>query len=330
MDPTMPKLPVFARSAAIVTLLILAAVATYFWWRQLPGRMEDGCNLHVRRCSAAVPGGGRVTLGIEPRPLAYSQPWRLTVALDEAAAEKVEIDFAGLDTPTTFNRVVLAPGAAGRFEGEATLPMCAFEPIDWQATVLLGTGEKRQSVPFVFNSDPAARPKSAPRQQLAATPGGGASMLRGIDGPFGAEQLRGYATVLFFSYTAAPPGCPQPLAVIDAALAQLSAEERARVRAVMVAIDPEGDAPERLQPELQARHQPNYRVVTGAGADLIGTARLYGAAFVPRTAGADGKPRIDHAMIYNLLDHNGRMVGQLSSQDPKQLAAKLREALARR
>ena len=119
----MPKLPVFARSAAIVALLILAAAATYFWWRQLPGRMEDGCNLHERRCSAAVPGGGRVTLGIEPRPLAYSQPWHLTVALDEAAAEKVEIDFTGLDVPTTFNRIALAPSGPGKFAGEATLPM---------------------------------------------------------------------------------------------------------------------------------------------------------------------------------------------------------------
>ena len=65
----------------------------------------------------------------------------------------------------------------------------------------------------------------------------------------------------------------------------------------MVALDAAGDAPERLQPELQARHQPNYRVVTGADADLIGTARLYGAAFVPRPPGPDGKRRIDHASI---------------------------------
>ena len=326
---TMHKIPLSARSATLFALFILAASAAYLWWRLAPGRMENGCNLHERRCSAPAPGGGRVMLGIEPRPLDFGHPWRLTVTLDEIVAEKVAVDFAGLEAPTSFNRVALAPAAAGRFEGEATLPMCAFEPIDWQATVLLGTGEQRQSVPFVFNSDPAARPKSAPRLDLAAPPGGGASMLHGAEGPFGAEQLRGYATVLFFGYTATPPGCPQPLAVIDGALAKLSADERAKVRAVMVALDATGDAPERLQPELQARHQPNYRVVTGAGADLAGTARLYGAAYVPRAPGADGKPRIDHAAIYYLLDRNGRFVEQLTSQDPAQLAAKLREVLAR-
>jgi len=329
LDHVMPKLPLSARSAGLFVLLVLAVGAAYLWWRMAPGRMEDGCNLHERRCSAAVPGGGRVMLGIEPRPLAYGQPWRLTVTLEELAAEKVEIDFTGLDAPTSFNRVALAPAAAGSFEGEATLPMCAFEPIDWQATVLLGTGEKRRSVPFVFNADPAARPKSAPRLELAVPGGGGGSMLRGAEGPFGAEQLRGYATVLFFGYTATPPSCPQPLVVIDGALAKLSADERAKVRVVMVTLDAEGDAPERLQPQLQARY-PNYRVATGAGADLAGTARLYGAVFAPRTPGVDGKPRIDHAAIYYLLDRDGRFVEQVTSQDPAQLTAKLREALARK
>jgi len=324
----MPKLSMSVRSVGIIALLVLAAGAAYLWWRLAPGRMEDGCNLHERRCSAAAPGGGRVMLGIEPRPLDYGRPWRLTVTLDELAAEKVEVDFAGLDTPTSFNRVELAAVAAGRFEGQATLPMCAFEPIDWQASVLLGTGDKRRSVPFVFNSDPAVRAQSLPRQELAVPPGGGTSVLRGVEGIFSAQQLRGYATLLFFGYSATPPGCPQPLAVIDGALAKLTADERARVRVVMVALDAAGDAPERLQPELQARHLPNYRVVTGAGADLIGTARLYGAAFMPRPPGPDGKPRIDHASIYSLLDPTGRLVAQVAAQDPERLAVELRRALA--
>ena len=117
--------------------------------------------------------------------------------------------------------------------------------------------------------------------------------------------------------------------MIDAALAALSPEERAQVRVVMVALDG-ADAPERLQPELKARHQPNYLVATGAGADLAGTARLYGAAFVPRAPGTDGKSRIDHAAIYSLLDRRGQLIERVTSQDPKQLVARLREVLARK
>lgn len=324
----MNKLPLPARSIGLIVLFVLAVGAAFLWWRMAPGRMEDGCNLHERRCSAPVPGGGRVILGIEPRPLGYGHPWRLSVTLDEVAAEKVEVDFAGLDTPTSFNRVALALGTSGRFEGEATLPMCVFEPIDWQASVLLGTGEKRQSVAFVFNIDPTVRPKSAPRLELAATPGGGTSLLHGADGPFGAEQLQGYATVLFFGYTATPSTCPQPLAVIDGALAKLSADERAKVRVVMVTLDPAGDAPERLQPELQTKHQPNYRVVTGADADLVGITRQHGAAFMRRSPGPDGKTRIDHSTVYSLLNPAGRLVGQVTAQDPERLATELRRVLA--
>ena len=95
----------------------------------------------------------------------------------------------------------------------------------------------------------------------------------------------------------------------------------------MVTLDPVGDAPERLQAELQAKHQPNYRVATGADADLVGTARLFGAAFGRRPPGPDGKARIDHAAIYYLLDANGGLVGQLAAQDPDRLATELRKAL---
>jgi protein SCO1/2 len=206
--------------------------------------------------------------------------------------------------------------------------MCVFEPIEWQASVLLGKDGKHQSVPFVFNIDPAVPPTNSPRLELATPPSGGTAFLRGADGAYSAQYLGGYAAVLFFGYTAAPPGCPQPFTIIDNALAKLSPEERAKVRVVMVALDPAGDAPERLQRELQTRHLPNYRVVTGAGADLIGVARLHGAAFVPQPPGSDGKPRIDHSVIYSLLDTNGRLVRQVTAQDPERLASEVRKVLA--
>ena len=151
-------------------------------------------------------------------------------------------------------------------------------------------------------------------------------MLRGADGPFGPQQTKGFATILFFSYSRVPPQCPQPLAVVDAALAKLSADERGKVRAVLVSLDPDGDSPDKLQPQLQAR-SPSYRVATGADADLIGITRLYGAAFVRRPPGPDGKPRIDHSAVFSILDPSGRLVGQLAAQDPDRLAGELRKAL---
>jgi protein SCO1/2 len=329
LDHLMPKPSRSARNAgiAILVLLLVAAAAAYLWWRQLPGRVEDGCSLHERSCSAPVPGGGRVMLGIEPRPLRFGPAWKMTVSFEETAAEKVEVDLTGLDAPTSYNRVALAAAKDGAFEGDAALPWCGFEPMEWQATLLLGSGDQRRSVPFVLSTDPAARPKSEARKELAHAPGGGMAMLRGAEGPFSGEQMRGYATVLFFGYMRTPANCPQPFAAIDGALAKLSAEERARVRVVMITLDTEGDAPGRLQPELQAKHGPNYRVVTGADADLIGTARLYGTAFVRRLPASDGKPRIDHSTIFSIADPTGRLVGQLAVPNSELLATELRKAL---
>lgn len=321
----MPKSSLL-RVFGVILLIAIAGVAVFFWLRFTPGRTEAGCNLHERRCIAQVPGGGTVTLGVEPRPFELGRPWKLSLAIDGISADKAEIDFAGLTLQTSFNRVVLTSVAPGRFEGEGTIPTCTFEPSTWQATVLVKSGDRNLSIPFVFSSDPSVTPTVEPRKELAVAPGGGGSMLRGAGGAFGAQQIRGFVAVLFFGYTQAPPTCSQPLAVIDGALAKLSADERARVLAVMVALDPQGDAPERLQPQLQARFL-GYRVATGADADLIGAARLYGAAFSRRAPGPDGKPRIDHSAVFSILDPTGRLVGQLASQDSDKLAAELRKAL---
>lgn len=326
----MSKPSISARTAALLIFLVVlvAAAGAYLFHvqRNAPARSEDGCNLHERPCSAPIPGGGRATLGMQPRPLGFGKPWKLSLTLEETNAEKVEIDFSGQKQPASFNRVTLVKGEGGRFDGEATLPSCVFEPMDWQATVLIGEGADVRKVPFLFGADPTMRPKGEPRKELAAAPGGGSAMLRGADGPFGPQQTKGFATVLFFSYSRIPAECPQPLAVVDAALAKLSADERGKVMAVLISLDPDGDSPEKLQPQLQAR-SPSYRVATGADADLIGAAKLYGASFVRRPPGSDGKPRIDHSAVFSILDPTGRLVGQLAAQDSDKLAAELRKAL---
>lgn len=320
----------FPRIVAGLAALIVLAAAGYFFWRQWPGHIEDGCNLHERLCSAPLTGGGRVILGFEPRPLGYNRPLQVSVVIEGARAEHVSLDLAGLDVPTSFNRIALAADKKpGHFKGEVWLPMCLSGPIDWQATVAVDAGGSVSLASFPFNSDPGNRVPRAIRQALAPEPTGGASILRGADGrPFLPEDLRGKVSVLFFGTSAAGPGCPQPFAVIDAALAGLSPAERERVQVVMVALDATQDAPERLEPELRSRHAANYRVVTGAGADLIGTARLYGAVFVPRGPGADGRMRIDHAAINYLIDPSGRFVGQVADQRPDRLLAALRRVLA--
>ena len=51
LDPIMSQSPRLARNAgiAVLVLLLVAAAAAYLWWRQLPGRMDDGCSLQERR-----------------------------------------------------------------------------------------------------------------------------------------------------------------------------------------------------------------------------------------------------------------------------------------
>lgn len=320
------------RLAGLVILLLIALAVFYAWWHFVPGHVEDGCNLHQRRCSAPFPTGGRVILSLAPHPLRYNEPWQVTVAFDGVPAQHikppVEIDFAGIDQPTSFNRVKLSADGQGHFTGEAVLPMCMAQAVAWQASVLVD----KHITPFGFSSEPdtsAEKLKAiTPHLNLESAPLGGEAVMRGTAGAFEMKQLRGKPVLLFFGTSATPPGCPQPIAVIDQAIAGLGAGEAEKIHVVMVALDAVRDAPEQLEPKLRAQHPVPYRVVTGAGADLIGMGRLYGAAFMPHLPEADGQARMDYAAIYYLLDRNGRLVDAIAGQSPSYLAKKLKAVLA--
>lgn len=318
------------RLLLVLLLIATAAGSAFLWWRFMPGDVATGCNPHQRSCSQPLPGGGRVVLDLTPKPLDFSHPIRIAVRLENAGAgdtDEVAVDFAGLDFPTSFDRALLKPVGDGRFEGELEIPTCLFPPLDWQASVLLGKGETRRVAPFLFNTDPSRKPTHQAVTRLAAPPHGGHSILHGANGEFSLKQLSGQVVVLFFGYSLAPASCPQPIAVIDRMLATLSPDERSQLTVVMVSLDPDGDAPARLEPALRAEHGPNYRVATGWDADLIGITGLYGAAFERLPPGPDGKARIAHTANFHLIDRDGRLVDQIGSQAPEQLAAAVRRVL---
>jgi protein SCO1/2 len=319
--------------ASIAVVLIVVVVGGYFFYASRPAQHSEApaeaCSVQKDTCSNVLPGGGKVSLAITPRPIAYAAPLNVDVAVEGLVADAVELDFAGITTDTSYNRVTLKAAENGHYKGIANLPVCVSSGMTWQATVLVESGGKRLSIPFLFNSDPAVAPKGTPRQEVAAKPLGGDFILRSTEGPLSLRKFRGKALVMFFGQTAPPATCPNPLGVIDKAFAMLTPAELALVQGLMVSTDLERDTPEQLKAFLGAQH-PNFIGASGAGADLAGAARLFGANFTRLPAGADGTYRIDHSAIIYLIAPNGAFVEQLTSQDPGQLAAKLREVLARK
>lgn len=143
----------FYPSAAVIVAMLIAAAAGFLWLPRadvtLP--LVEGCRLDRQACSAALPGGGRVGMALEPRPVPTSSPMRVIVTVEGAQAERVTVDFEGVDMNMGLHRLPLA-AADGRHVGETTLPVCVTGRMVWQATVMLEVGRNNITVPFRFES----------------------------------------------------------------------------------------------------------------------------------------------------------------------------------
>lgn len=156
----MPPNKNFLIDAAILAALVLIAAAGYRYSPLLlpksdvAAEPDGGCDLHRQACGAALPGGGRIELAITPRPIPMVQPLAVEVRVAGIDADKVAVDFAGVDMNMGYNRPELGAAGPGRFAGAASLPVCVTGAMSWRATVLVETGRQRIAVPFRFDSKP--------------------------------------------------------------------------------------------------------------------------------------------------------------------------------
>jgi protein SCO1/2 len=157
--------------------------------------------------------------------------------------------------------------------------------------------------------DDAAGPSAAPPPSLAA----GTQLpkpralqdfrLTDIDGqPVTLAALRGQPSLLFFGFTQCPDVCPTTLAM----LARVRERARdARLRIVMVSVDPERDTPSRLGAYVRA-FDPSFTGLTGSVAEVEQLARQLGVAAV-RVPRPGGDYTIDHSAALLWLDREARL-----------------------
>lgn len=127
----------------------------------------------------------------------------------------------------------------------------------------------------------AGRPLSSPESsgELPILPIGGEFTLTNQDGqPFSLSSLRGKVVLIFFGYTMCPDACPTTLSKLSSAYSKLSDEERSRVKAVYITIDPERDTP-----AVMKEHLTYFGVdavgLTGSVEETTKVASQFGAHF---------------------------------------------------
>ena len=134
----------------------ICAVALYKAWPilfpkvTLKAAVDPACDLHAGSCTTRLTSGGSVTFSIKPREIPVVTPLRLSVRLDEIQANKVVVDFSGVEMNMGFNRVKLNNDTDGQFSGDAMLPVCVWDAMEWEAQVLIDSRDGLISVPFRF------------------------------------------------------------------------------------------------------------------------------------------------------------------------------------
>ncbi|MCC7125698.1 MAG: SCO family protein [Acidobacteria bacterium] len=116
-------------------------------------------------------------------------------------------------------------------------------------------------------------------EELPVLPIGGDVELTNQDGqPFSLSSLRGNVVLIFFGYTMCPDACPTTLSKLSTAYSRLTDEERSRVKAVYISIDPERDTPQVMKDHL-SYFGVDAVGLTGTVEQVSDVARRFGAHF---------------------------------------------------
>lgn len=119
----------------------------------------------------------------------------------------------------------------------------------------------------------------------------------------------GRATLVAMFYGSCPHVCPMLVSSMQRMESGLDAPARARLRVLMLSLDPERDTPDRLR-EVAQRHRADLARWTFARTPDADVRRIAAALGVQYRRLPDGE--ISHSTIVTLLDAEGRLVASTS------------------
>ena len=111
------------------------------------------------------------------------------------------------------------------------------------------------------------------------------------------DQLKNQWSLLFFGYTFCPDICPATLAELRQLRGQLPEEARARLRVVLVSVDPNRDTPEQLKQYL-GYFDADFIGLTGEEASIQQLANAVSIPYIPA----------DTSKADYTVDHSGNLV----------------------
>lgn len=141
---------------------------------------------------------------------------------------------------------------------------------------------------------------------MAPMPTGSDFVLQSANGPVDSKSWRGKVVLIYFGYTHCPDICPASMASWAQALKGLSADERGRVRLLLVSVDPERDTLEHLR-DYAAFFHPEMIAATSSPEEIATLAKAFGAGYIRQATAADGSYAVDHTTSTYVIDPAGKL-----------------------
>jgi protein SCO1/2 len=173
--------------------------------------------------------------------------------------------------------------------------------------------------------DRSAPPLASGTWFPAARPIGALALTAHTGRAFGASDLQGHLTLVFFGFTHCPDVCPSTLAK----LAQVKkAAALPDLRVLFVSVDPGRDTPALLRAYVHA-FDPDFIGATGDAAEMARVTQTFGVA-MGRVDLPGGDYTMEHSEAVFLLDRHGEIVAVFTPPfDVAPLAADLRRVASR-
>jgi protein SCO1 len=182
------------------------------------------------------------------------------------------------------------------------------------------------AVALVLAAGAALLPRlGAGQSALAPVSIGGPFSLQDGDGHTVTDtSFRGRWMLVYFGYTHCPDACPTALNDMANALDLLKPDQRAKVAALFITVDPDRDTPAVMKDYVSAFDAP----ITGLSgpADALAQAAREYRVYAAKHPTGNGDYEMDHSSIIYVMDPQGRFVANFTQENnPQQIAAKLQQ-----
>jgi protein SCO1/2 len=156
---------------------------------------------------------------------------------------------------------------------------------------------------------------------------GGDFVLQSAAGPFDGNLQRGKVLLVYFGYTSCPDYCPTSFANSAQAINRLAPDEQAKVRLVMISVDPERDTPVLLAKYAAFFHHGMVGL-TGSAEEVAAVARQFGVRYIKQPVRPDGTYAVDHDVRCFVVGPDGKLAATLKyGASVDEIAASIRQLL---